>query len=216
MELKDQILQTKERKKGFLKSMPDTMRTQINTYAKLDKLAKRFWIYPVAGLILSVAVYLVACLVATPENRWVVHAILAALWIVAGVFVGLRLKSAADKAKKAIMLGAPDYVEELNAINSKLDGLEKAEKARVEAEAHATINGEESTVTSISDHPLSRSEVRDLLGNDFLLNSVMPSEDWGYLVTLENPESIGDIAQGDIVMVSIDTQRESVASIMLG
>ncbi len=134
MELKDQILQTKERKKGFLKSMPDTMRTQINTYAKLDKLAKRFWIYPVAGLILSVAVYLVACLVATPENRWVVHAILAALWIVAGVFVGLRLKSAADKAKKAIMLGAPDYVEELNAINSKLDGLEKAEKARVEAE----------------------------------------------------------------------------------
>ena len=134
MELKDQILQTKERKKGFLKSMPDTMRTQINTYAKLDKLGKRFWIYLVAGLILSVAVYLVACLVAPNANPWIVHAILAALWIVAGVFVGLRIKGIADKSKKAIMLGAPDYVEELNAINSKLVGLEKAEKARLEAE----------------------------------------------------------------------------------
>ena len=44
MELKDQILQTKERKKGFLKAMPETTRTQVDTYTKFDKISNHYWI----------------------------------------------------------------------------------------------------------------------------------------------------------------------------
>ena len=134
MELKDQILQTKERKKGFLNAMPEDTRKQIGIYTKLDKVAKRFWIIIVASLIISGAVYLAACFAATPENRFVVHAILAGLWVAAGIVLAFWIRSLAVKGKKAIGLGAPDYVEELNAINSRLAGLEKAEKQRVAAE----------------------------------------------------------------------------------
>ena len=134
MELKDQILKTKERKKGFLSAMPEDTRKQINIYTKLDQISKNFWVIIVASLIISGAVYLVSCFAATPENRFVVHAILAGLWVVAGIVLAFWVKSLAAKGKKAVGLGAPDYVEELNAINTRLSDLEKAEKQRLAAE----------------------------------------------------------------------------------
>ena len=134
MELKDQILQTKERKRGFLKAMPEDTRKQINAYTKLEKIAKNFWFIIVGALIISGAVYLVSCFVATSENRFVVHAILAGLWVVAGIVLAFWVKALAAKATKAIRLGAPDYVEELNNINTRLADLERAEKQRLIAE----------------------------------------------------------------------------------
>lgn len=134
MELKDHILQTKERKKGFLKSMPDSMRTQIAFYQKLDRLGRRIWIIPVAAIALSLVVYLVACLLTPSVSPWILHAVLAGLWIIAGVAFALSLKSLCDKGKNAIKSGAQDYVEELNAINTRLSELKKAEKQRLEAE----------------------------------------------------------------------------------
>lgn len=134
MELKDQILQTKERKKGFLKAMPEDTRKQINIYTKLDKIAKNFWIIIVAALIISGVVYLVACFGATESNKFVLHGILAGLWVIAGVALAFWIRTLALKGKKAVGLGAPDYVEELNAINARLSGLERAEKQRLAAE----------------------------------------------------------------------------------
>ncbi|MBQ1820624.1 MAG: hypothetical protein II117_03365 [Clostridia bacterium] len=131
MELKDQILQTKERKKGFLKAMPETTRTQVDTYAKLDKIAGNYWILIVCAGVLALISYLVAGI---SKGDWVINLIPAALTIAAGVVGSFYVKSLTKKAKKAITLGAPDYVEELNAINARLAGLEKAEKARVDAE----------------------------------------------------------------------------------
>ena len=134
MELKDQILQTKERKKGFMNAMPEGTRKQINIYTKLDKIAKNFWIIIVAALVVSGAVYLVSCFAANDSNKFVVHGILAGLWVVAGILLAFWIRALAAKGKKAVDLGAPDYVEELNAINSRLAGLEKAEKQRLAAE----------------------------------------------------------------------------------
>ncbi len=133
MELKDQILQTKERKKGFLKAMPESTRTQVDAYTKFDKISGNFWIIIVLAAVLAVAGYLIACL-AAKETKWILNLIPAVLLIAAGVVVALSFKSLTKKAKKAITLGAPDYVEELNAINARLSGLERAEKARLEAE----------------------------------------------------------------------------------
>ena len=134
MELKDQILQTKERKKGFLKAMPETTRTQLETYAKLDKITKDYWILIVCAAALALITYLIACITGGADSRWIINLIPAAILIAGGVVMGLYVKSLTKKAKKAITLGAPDYVEELNAINARLFGLEKAEKARLEAE----------------------------------------------------------------------------------
>ena len=134
MELKDQILQTKERKKGFLKSMPETTRTQVDTYTKLDKISKNYWILIACAAVLALVMYLVACITGGADSRWIVNLIPAVLLIAGGVVLGLYIKSLTKKATKAITLGAPDYVEELNAINARLSGLERAEKARLEAE----------------------------------------------------------------------------------
>ncbi len=133
MELKDQILQTKERKKGFLKAMPESTRTQVDTYTKLDKISKNYWIPIACGVLLAVVGYLIACLSDKPGS-WIANLIPAVLLVVGSVIAALYIKSMTNKAKKAIALGVPDYVEELNAINARLLGLEKAEKARIEAE----------------------------------------------------------------------------------
>ncbi|MBR4906424.1 MAG: hypothetical protein IKZ44_06175 [Clostridia bacterium] len=131
MELKDQILQTKERKKGFLKAMPESTRTQVDTFVKLDKIAKNYWIVIVCGVVIALVGYLIGCL---SKGSWVLNLIPAALLIVVCVITALWVKSLTNKAKKAITLGIPDYIEELRSINARLLGLEKAEKARVEAE----------------------------------------------------------------------------------
>ncbi len=131
MELKDQILQTKERKKGFLKAMPESTRTQVDTFVKLDKIAKNYWIIIVCGFVIALIGYLIGCLTKSP---WILNLIPAALLIAVCVIAALWIKSLTNKAKKAIALGIPDYIEELQSINARLLGLEKAEKARVEAE----------------------------------------------------------------------------------
>ena len=133
MELKDQILQTKERKKGFLNAMPEGTRTQVDTYTKFDKISKRYWIVIVCGAVLALIGYLIACLTEN-ESRWILNLIPAALLIGGSVVAALYIKFLTKRAKKAITLGAPDYVEELNAINARLVSLEKAEKVRIEAE----------------------------------------------------------------------------------
>lgn len=133
MELKDQILQTKERKKGFLKAMPESTRTQVDTFTKLEKISKNYWVLIVCGVILALVGYLIACL-NTAESRWIINLIPAALLIAVSVVAALYIKSLTKKATKAIALGVPDYVEELKAINARLLGLERAEKTRVEAE----------------------------------------------------------------------------------
>ncbi len=131
MELKDQILQTKERKKGFLKAMPESTRTQVDAYTKIDKLSAKYWIVIAGGAVLALIAYIFA---GATGGSWVLNLIPAALIIGSSVFGALYIKSLTKKMKKALTLGAPDYVEELNAINARLFGLEKAEKARVEAE----------------------------------------------------------------------------------
>ena len=133
MELKDQILQTKERKKGFLKAMPESTRTQVDTFVKLDKIAKNNWIIIVCGAVIALIGYLIGCLSKEPSS-WVLNLIPAALLIAVCVIAALWIKSLTNKAKKAIALGIPDYIEELQSINARLLGLEKAEKARIEAE----------------------------------------------------------------------------------
>jgi uncharacterized protein (DUF3084 family) len=133
MELKDQILQTKERKKGFLKAMPESTRTQIDTYVKLEKISKNYFAIIICGAVLALIGYLIACLSEKP-GAWALNLIPAALLIAGSVIAGLYIKSFTKKATKAISLGAPDYVEELKAIDERLSDLEKREKTRVEAE----------------------------------------------------------------------------------
>ncbi len=131
MELKDQILQTKERKKGFLKAMPEGTRTQIDTYTKLSRISKKYWGIIVCGAILAMITYLIACL---SGGSWGLNLIPAALIIGGSIVAAFYIKSLTKKATKAITLGATDYVEELNAIEARIAGLERAEKARLEAE----------------------------------------------------------------------------------
>lgn len=131
MELKDQILQTKERKKGFLKAMPESTRTQVDTFVKLDKISKKHWVIIACGVAIALLGYLIGCLTKSP---WLLNLIPAVLLIAVCVIAALWIKSLTNKAKKAIALGIPDYIEELQSIDARLVGLEKAEKARVEAE----------------------------------------------------------------------------------
>ena len=94
MELKDQILQTKERKKGFLSAMPESTRTQVDTYTKLDKISKSYWAVIVCGAVIALIGYLFACL-SDQKSAWLLNLIPAVLLIGASVVAGLSIKSLA-------------------------------------------------------------------------------------------------------------------------
>ena len=113
--------------------MPESTRTQVDTYTKLDRISSRYWVIIVCAAVIALIGYLIACL-SNKQSSWIVNLIPAAILIAASIIAALYIKSLTKKAKKAIELGVPDYIEELKAINARLFGLEKAEKVRVEAE----------------------------------------------------------------------------------
>ena len=76
----------------------------------------------------------------------------------------------------------------------------------------ATINGERFEVSSVSALPLSRGEAADILGSDYLVNTLIEG-DWAYEVTYEGPK--GNLSQGIPYGGSIEVDRVAPISLIL-
>jgi hypothetical protein len=75
--------------------------------------------------------------------------------------------------------------------------------ARVRKGDAAYVNGESATVADIGKVPMSPAEAKQLLKNDYLVDTLMPGN-WGYKVTLDVSSDLDtDVPLG----TSITTQR---------
>ena len=76
----------------------------------------------------------------------------------------------------------------------------------------AYMNGVRGSVASVGTVPISRSEARQILQSDYLVDTLMPGN-WGYLVTFEGFSPDGE---GVPLGMSITTERVAPISMVLG
>lgn len=91
--------------------------------------------------------------------------------------------------------------------------LSSEEVTKIHRGDSALINNRNIQVDTIASLPLSRSEVQEVLKNDYLVTTLM-SGDWGYEVTFSG--DISGLAQGVPVNVGITTSRIAPISLILG
>ncbi len=83
----------------------------------------------------------------------------------------------------------------------------------VESGDKANVNGTAMRVTEVSQNPLSREEVRDLVKSDYLTDR-LAEDKWSFRVTLEgNPSGL---EEGDIVPVHITVNAVAPIRLILG
>lgn len=78
----------------------------------------------------------------------------------------------------------------------------------------AQVDDHSATVSNISSVPLSRNEVKDLLGNDYLVSAAMQG-DWAFLVDLKL-EDKDDLARHVPLNTVITTERISPVELITG
>lgn len=96
--------------------------------------------------------------------------------------------------------------------DSSLCLLSMKEVGKVHVGDPVYVSGRKVTVTEIDDVPLSREEASQLLGRDYLVDTLMP-EDWAYVVTLEPIEGASTYVP---LEASITTERVAPISLLLG
>ena len=90
--------------------------------------------------------------------------------------------------------------------------LDAEDAAKVHVGDPANVGGESMTVGRVDSVPSSAEEAKDLLGSDFLVNSLMKG-DWAYVVYFDGDTS--DLAQNMPVSVTITVDRVAPISLIL-
>ena len=100
----------------------------------------------------------------------------------------------------------------VNTMNGTLCFLQPDQAARVKEGDSAYIDGQNLTVASVTDYPLSREELADLLTTDYLVETVIPGN-WAHVVLFD-----GDLNSAKNVPLdaTITTERVSPISLILG
>ena len=86
-------------------------------------------------------------------------------------------------------------------------------RAEVQEGNAATIEGKETKVVRISEVPLSSEEIAEIAGSDFLASSLSNETGWGYEVTFEPVDGLGE---GVPLSVAITTDRIAPVSLIFG
>ena len=94
--------------------------------------------------------------------------------------------------------------------NKAMCFLNAEDVAKVHIGDESVVGGEEMQVESITPIPKSREEVRNLVGNDYLVASLMQG-DWAYVVQFTGGS---ELDQGIPVTVSITTERIAPISLI--
>ena len=85
--------------------------------------------------------------------------------------------------------------------------------AKVDEGDTAIVDGERMRVAEVAAVPLSRNEAREILLNDYLVNTLM-QDDWAYRVTFDGDTA--KLTQGVPLSVSITVERVTPISLILG
>ncbi|MDO4853038.1 MAG: hypothetical protein Q4A88_06435 [Clostridia bacterium] len=148
MELKAKIKETKARKKGFLKAMPEEQRRLLKMQERANAHARRL-LYGIPILfVVLLAGYFALCLTVPYERSWIVNGILAALIFVLGTILLLVLRSSYRKKSKALSSSITDYIQEYDALNQKILDLKEAARIQAAAERKAARAKEKARAAS--------------------------------------------------------------------
>lgn len=90
--------------------------------------------------------------------------------------------------------------------------LDAEQAAKVHVGDLAYVDSQQTKVDKVNTVPLSRDEVREMLGSDYLVDVLMKGQ-WAYVVTFEDIDSPID---GVPLSVSITTERVAPISLVLG
>jgi len=82
--------------------------------------------------------------------------------------------------------------------------LTREDAQRVEVGNYAEFDGRDMRVSDVTEDPLSRGELHEMLGNDYLSTALVPS-DWNYIVSFEG--DVKDIKEYTPQEVNITTER---------
>ena len=147
-DLKTKIKQTKARKKGFLKAMPEEQRRLLKMEEHANKTAKRLlWLIPVWFVCLVVAL-IVFTFKASYQNKWTINAIICAILFIVGSIIILFIHSSYKKKANAYGYSIPDYVQEYGEIKQHISDLKKADKEQRYAQRKADIAEEKARIAS--------------------------------------------------------------------
>ena len=133
MEIKEQIKQTKERKKGFVKALPNDQRRLLKLYEQAKAGEKRSLIGIGVWVALLIIAYVVISLVLPYANNWIWNGVVALVLIAGGTALLLFLRKSYKEKAQALASAITDYVHEYEGIKDRIRQLEKAEKERADA-----------------------------------------------------------------------------------
>ena len=137
MEIKGKIKQTKQRRKGFLKALPEEQRRLLKMHERAKNGAKMALYGILIWFLLLLAIYLVVSILFPYARHWMWNGIIAGALFILGTVLLLVIRHSNQKKAKAFASSITEYVNEYDTINSHIAELKKAEKSRVKAERAA-------------------------------------------------------------------------------
>lgn len=104
----------------------------------------------------------------------------------------------------------------VHTVGAVIDGhafcyLNKEDAQRVAVGNYAEFDGRDMKVSDVTEEPLSRGELHDMLGNDYLASALVPS-DWNYIVSLEG--DVSGIKEYTPQETNITTERVAPVKLM--
>lgn len=137
MEIKVKIEQTKARKKGFLKAMPEEQRRLLKLQERASSRSRHaLFLIPIWFVLLLIE-YPILSLLLPYERNWLWNGIAAGTLFLIGTVILIIIHVAQKRKAEAFSCTISDYVEEYREINKQLTSLKKAERTRAAAERKA-------------------------------------------------------------------------------
>lgn len=210
-EIKTKIKQTKARKKGFLKAMPDEQRRLLKMEERASKAAKRLlWCIPILLVLLTVA-YIVITFQVSYNNKWVINAVICGALFIIGVIILLVARSSFKKKASAYGYSISDYVQEYGEIKQHISDLKKADKEQRAAQRKAAAAEEQARIASeksaekvrlaeehakvMQDNMKQASEhAASLIGGDAVSAQVSPHDNLSSAPAPQSPDSSAPVA----------------------
>lgn len=127
---KQQLNEAKQRKKSFLKAMPDDQRRLLLMHQRTLRHAKMLvYLIPVV-IVLLLVLYFVAGFRFEYENKWLINGIALGALAVIITTVLLILRASSLKRVKALSSPISDFITEYGKINERIRDLKKPDPAK--------------------------------------------------------------------------------------
>ena len=132
MERKELLAEAKQRKKNFLKEMPDDQRRLLLMQQRTARHIKTLLYMIPAVILLLVIIYVAVGFRVEYENKWLINGIVLAVLCVISAAVLLIIRASAKKRMKALSAPIADFIGEYERINMRIRELKRNDPPKTE------------------------------------------------------------------------------------